>query len=172
MRGHQRLQEYRTIASLAWTIAINSSRNGLNYTDHLMVCHAGGFSRRRSSQRNSEAPHVSRHRPRQTTDLDVRIVHRNAVHHGGIRAARKSALRGDLPQAGFTHFVPGTIAYAQSAGVPFAGFLVPASGVLAFLGGASVLPRMAGATRGRRAGRLPRPGDALVACVLGGQATR
>jgi len=37
------------------------------------------------------------------------------------------------------HFDPATIAYARSAGVPFAEFLVPASGVLAFLGGLSVL---------------------------------
>ena len=41
--------------------------------------------------------------------------------------------------AGPSHFNPATIAYAQSAGVPFAAFLVPASGVLAFLGGLSVL---------------------------------
>jgi len=41
--------------------------------------------------------------------------------------------------AGGTHFAPATIAYARSAGVPFAEFLVPASGVLAFLGGLSVL---------------------------------
>jgi putative oxidoreductase len=41
--------------------------------------------------------------------------------------------------SGPRHFNPGTIAYAQSAGVPFASFLVPASGVLAFLGGLSVL---------------------------------
>jgi putative oxidoreductase len=37
------------------------------------------------------------------------------------------------------HFDPATIAYARSSGVPFAEFLVPASGVLAFLGGLSVL---------------------------------
>lgn len=41
--------------------------------------------------------------------------------------------------SGPKHFSAGTIAYAQSAGVPFASFLVPASGVLAFLGGLSVL---------------------------------
>ena len=41
--------------------------------------------------------------------------------------------------AGWSHFNPSTIAYAQSAGVPFAALLVPASGVLAFLGGMSVL---------------------------------
>ena len=41
--------------------------------------------------------------------------------------------------AGPNHFNPGAIAYAHSAGVPFASFLVPASGVLAFLGGLSVL---------------------------------
>ena len=41
--------------------------------------------------------------------------------------------------AGRSHFDPGTIAYARSAGVPFAEFIVPASGVLAFLGGLSVL---------------------------------
>jgi putative oxidoreductase len=41
--------------------------------------------------------------------------------------------------AGPSHFNPATIAYARSAGVPFAEFLVPVSGVLAFLGGLSVL---------------------------------
>ncbi len=41
--------------------------------------------------------------------------------------------------SGPSHFAPATIAYARSAGVPFAEFLVPASGVLAFLGGLSVL---------------------------------
>jgi putative oxidoreductase len=41
--------------------------------------------------------------------------------------------------AGPSHFNPGVIAYAHSAGVPFASLLVPASGVLAFLGGLSVL---------------------------------
>ena len=41
--------------------------------------------------------------------------------------------------AGPAHFNPGTIGYARSAGVPFAEFLVPASGVLALLGGLSVL---------------------------------
>ncbi|MCM2282005.1 MAG: DoxX family protein [Bdellovibrionaceae bacterium] len=34
-----------------------------------------------------------------------------------------------------SHFSDGTIAYASQAGVPMAGFLVPASGVIAFLGG-------------------------------------
>ena len=42
-------------------------------------------------------------------------------------------------KAGPSHFDPGTIAYAQSAGVPSAALLVPASGVLAFLGGLSLL---------------------------------
>ena len=41
--------------------------------------------------------------------------------------------------SGPSHFNPGTIAYAKSAGVPLAEFLVPAAGVLAFLGGLSVL---------------------------------
>jgi putative oxidoreductase len=41
--------------------------------------------------------------------------------------------------AGPSHLNPATIAYARSAGVPFAAFLVPASGALAFLGGLSVL---------------------------------
>ncbi len=41
--------------------------------------------------------------------------------------------------AGPGHFNPATIAYARSAGVPFAPLLVPASGVLAFLSGLSVL---------------------------------
>jgi putative oxidoreductase len=38
-----------------------------------------------------------------------------------------------------THLASGTIAYAAQSGVPFAGLLVPASGVLAFLGGLSIL---------------------------------
>lgn len=42
-------------------------------------------------------------------------------------------------KAGQSHFDPGTIAYAASTGLPFASFLVPASGVLAFLGGLSIL---------------------------------
>ena len=37
------------------------------------------------------------------------------------------------------HFRRGTIAFAASQGVPFAGFLVPASGLLALAGGLSVL---------------------------------
>jgi len=41
--------------------------------------------------------------------------------------------------AGPSHFNPAMVGYAQSAGVPFAPFLVPASGVLAFLGGLSLL---------------------------------
>jgi putative oxidoreductase len=41
--------------------------------------------------------------------------------------------------AGPSHFSPGVITYAHSAGVPFASFVVPAAGVLAFLGGLSVL---------------------------------
>jgi putative oxidoreductase len=40
--------------------------------------------------------------------------------------------------SGFSHFSAGTIAYAAQAGVPLAGFLVPASGVLAALGGLSL----------------------------------
>ena len=41
--------------------------------------------------------------------------------------------------ASLGHFSAGTIAYAASHGVPMASFLVPASGVLALLGGLSVL---------------------------------
>jgi putative oxidoreductase len=37
------------------------------------------------------------------------------------------------------HFSAGAIAYATSAGVPMASFLVPASGVLAFLGALSII---------------------------------
>jgi len=39
----------------------------------------------------------------------------------------------------FSHFMPSTIAYAAGQGVPFAGFLVPASGVLAFVGAVSII---------------------------------
>ncbi|MFZ0821318.1 MAG: DoxX family protein [Candidatus Acidiferrales bacterium] len=41
--------------------------------------------------------------------------------------------------SGPTHFSHQTIEYAASQGVPFAGLLVPFSGVLAFLGGLSIL---------------------------------
>jgi putative oxidoreductase len=41
--------------------------------------------------------------------------------------------------AGFMHFSQQEAAYAASAGVPLAGLLVPASGVLALLGGLSIL---------------------------------
>ena len=39
----------------------------------------------------------------------------------------------------FSHFSASTIEYARSAGVPMPGILVPASGVLAFLGAASIV---------------------------------
>lgn len=41
--------------------------------------------------------------------------------------------------SGFTHFSSQTIAFAASQGVPMASILVPASGVVAFLGGLSIL---------------------------------
>ena len=41
--------------------------------------------------------------------------------------------------AGFTHFLPQTIAFAGSQGVPLASFVVPFSGVIAFLGALSIL---------------------------------
>jgi putative oxidoreductase len=39
----------------------------------------------------------------------------------------------------FGHFTPNTIQYAASHGVPMAVLLVPLSGIIAFLGGASIL---------------------------------
>jgi putative oxidoreductase len=39
----------------------------------------------------------------------------------------------------FQHFTKGMITYAANQGVPLASFLVPASGVLALLGGLSIL---------------------------------
>lgn len=41
--------------------------------------------------------------------------------------------------SGFMHFSQQEISYAVQAGVPMAGFLVPAAGVLALLGGLSIL---------------------------------
>jgi putative oxidoreductase len=41
--------------------------------------------------------------------------------------------------AGFSHFSQSTIAYAQSQNVPMAAFLVPLSGVMSIIGGASIL---------------------------------
>jgi len=40
--------------------------------------------------------------------------------------------------AGFSHFSGATIQYAQAQGVPMASLLVPLSGVMAILGGASI----------------------------------
>ena len=41
--------------------------------------------------------------------------------------------------AGFGHFTHQEIAYAAAQGIPFAGVLVPASGVMAIVGGLSIL---------------------------------
>jgi len=41
--------------------------------------------------------------------------------------------------SGFTHFSSQTIGFAASQGVPMASILVPASGLIAFLGGLSIL---------------------------------
>jgi putative oxidoreductase len=41
--------------------------------------------------------------------------------------------------SGFTHFSPDAVGYAAQAGVPFASFMVPASGIMAFVGGLSIL---------------------------------
>lgn len=41
--------------------------------------------------------------------------------------------------ASFGHFTPQTIGFASNNGVPWANFLVPLSGLIAFLGGLSVL---------------------------------
>lgn len=41
--------------------------------------------------------------------------------------------------AGVTHFSSGSVGYAAQAGIPAPGFLVPASGLLAAAGGASIL---------------------------------
>jgi putative oxidoreductase len=40
--------------------------------------------------------------------------------------------------SGFTHFQPAAVQYAAQAGVPFPGLLVPASGILAAIGGLSI----------------------------------
>src|SRR5579863_5719924 len=41
--------------------------------------------------------------------------------------------------AGFTHFMPQSIAYAGYNGVPMPNIIVPASGILAFIGGLGIL---------------------------------
>lgn len=58
---------------------------------------------------------------------------------GALVPVARALFAGIFLGTGPSHFNPMTIAYAKAAGVPFAGFLVPASGVLAFLGGLSVL---------------------------------
>jgi putative oxidoreductase len=41
--------------------------------------------------------------------------------------------------AGFTHFMPQSIGYATASGVPMPNILVPASGILAFIGALGVI---------------------------------
>ena len=41
--------------------------------------------------------------------------------------------------AGYNHFLPSTIKYATGSGVPYAEILVPLSGIIALLGGLSIL---------------------------------
>jgi putative oxidoreductase len=63
----------------------------------------------------------------------------------GREASRAVALLGRIClsaifiTAGPAHFLPGTIAYAASQGVPMANMLVPLSGALSLVGGFSVL---------------------------------
>jgi len=64
--------------------------------------------------------------------------------HGSALAAPIVALGRTLfalifLMAGPSHFSSASIGYAAHAGVPFAGFLVPASGILAAVGGLSVM---------------------------------
>ena len=66
------------------------------------------------------------------------IVHAQSATAALVPVAR-ALFTAIFMSAGSAHFNAGTIAYASSAGVPFASVLVPASGVLAFLGGLSVL---------------------------------
>jgi len=68
----------------------------------------------------------------------------SATAHGNTLAAPIVALGRTLfslifLMAGPSNFSPASIGYAAHAGVPFAGFLVPASGILAAVGGLSVM---------------------------------
>src|ERR1700677_5084471 len=71
-----------------------------------------------------------------------------AIHNSDVRETSASAfitLAGRILfsaifiMSGFFHFSQQDIAYATQAGIPMAGFLVPASGILALLGGLSIL---------------------------------
>jgi putative oxidoreductase len=72
----------------------------------------------------------------------------SAIHNSDVRETSASAfitLAGRILfsaifiMSGFFHFSQQDIAYATQAGIPMAGFLVPASGILALLGGISIL---------------------------------
>jgi hypothetical protein len=71
--------------------------------------------------------------------------------------------------SGFFHFSPQEVAYAANAGVPMPGFLVPASGVLAMVGGLSILLGYRAKDRRLVGGVLPGSGNARNAQLLGSQ---
>src|ERR1700719_349919 len=75
------------------------------------------------------------------TARSLNITDRNARVEVGsfIALAGRILFSAIFILSGFMHFSPQEIGYAVHAGVPMAGFLVPASGVLALLGGLSIL---------------------------------
>jgi len=68
---------------------------------------------------------------------------RTLAHEAGLTARLvplgRALFAAIFVQASVAHFAPQTIAYAAHQGVPMANLVVPASGVLALLGGLSVL---------------------------------
>ncbi len=80
-----------------------------------------------------------------THTLSHGIARRTHEHHVGADLARYAGPAGRallsliFLQAVLSHFSSATIGYAAQQGVPMAGFLVPLSGVMALVGGLSVL---------------------------------
>src|SRR5712671_6441419 len=71
--------------------------------------------------------------------------------------------------AGFGHFTHPEIAYAAAQGIPIASVLVPASGVMAIVGGLSILLGFHGKLGALASGALSRAGDFYDAQFLGGE---
>jgi putative oxidoreductase len=64
---------------------------------------------------------------------------RNWIHSERLVPIGRALYAAIFILASFSHFARPTIDYAAKQGVPFAGFLVPASGLMALIGGLSVM---------------------------------
>jgi len=78
-------------------------------------------------------------RSQAATVLNLPTWQERAGARGAIAALGRLSFAAIFLLAGLNHFSQQTIAYAANAGVPFASIAVPLSGVIALLGGLSIL---------------------------------